>query len=92
MQEGVYETAMGSIHYWMDVVNAGEVTLVFLPGLTADHRLFDKQIEFSATASTYSSGMCRVMRHRGRSISTFRWTIRRVGLGRFSIENTCQSL
>lgn len=68
MQEGVYETAMGSIHYWMDVVNAGEVTLVFLPGLTADHRLFDKQIEFSATASTYSSGMCRVMRHRGRSI------------------------
>ena len=46
MQERVYETAMGSIRYWMDVVNADEVTLVFLPGLTADHRLFDKQIEF----------------------------------------------
>lgn len=45
MQERVYETAMGSIRYWMDVVNADEVTLVFLPGLTADHRLFDKQIE-----------------------------------------------
>ena len=46
MRERVYETAMGSIHYWMDVVNADEATLVFLPGLTADHRLFDKQIEF----------------------------------------------
>ena len=42
MRERVYETAMGSIHYWMDVVNADEVTLVSLPGLTADHRLFDK--------------------------------------------------
>lgn len=46
MRERVYETAMGSIRYWMDVVNADEVALVFLPGLTADHRLFDKQIEF----------------------------------------------
>ena len=46
MRERVSETAMGSIHYWMDVVNADELALVFLPGLTADHRLFDKQIEF----------------------------------------------
>ena len=30
MRERVYETAMGFIHYWMDVVNADEVTLVFL--------------------------------------------------------------
>lgn len=46
MRERVYETAMGSIRYWMDVVKADEVALVSLPGLTADHRLFVKQIEF----------------------------------------------
>ncbi len=45
MTEKILETALGPIHYWMtDVVPARE-TLVFLPGLTADHHLFDKQIE-----------------------------------------------
>lgn len=42
MEERVYETRLGTIHYW---VSPGEGTpLVFLPGLTADHRLFEKQI------------------------------------------------
>lgn len=38
--------ACGTIHYWVSEGprDYGE-TLVFLPGLTADHRLFDKQVE-----------------------------------------------
>ena len=46
MVERVYETPCGAIHYWTnDDRRAQEASLVFLPGLTADHRLFEKQIE-----------------------------------------------
>ena len=47
MQEKTYKTRCGIIHYW---VNTSAVCkdrqLIFLPGLTADHRLFDKQIAY----------------------------------------------
>lgn len=43
--EKVYHTDHGPIHYWLDAPERSQMTLVFLPGLTADHRLFDKQIE-----------------------------------------------
>ena len=46
MQERVYETQYGSIHYWVDMKETDAVTLVFLPGLTATHRLFDKQLQY----------------------------------------------
>ena len=46
MEEKIYKTASGKIHYWIDVKEEEEITLVFLPGLTADHRLFDKQITY----------------------------------------------
>lgn len=47
MFERVYPTACGNIHYWMNnTATQKEPQLVFLPGLTADHRLFDKQIEY----------------------------------------------
>lgn len=46
MKEKTYETCSGTIHYWSNIVDINAVTLVFLPGLTADHRLFDKQILF----------------------------------------------
>lgn len=46
MKEVTYETASGNIHYWINIIDTDKVTLVFLPGLTADHRLFDKQIEY----------------------------------------------
>lgn len=50
MLEKIYKTEHGDIHYWIsDVVQYDAVTLVFLPGLTADHRLFDKQVEFYET-------------------------------------------
>lgn len=59
MTEKTYQTPNGKIHYWVDKGcqaspdvplsheknDAREETLVFLPGLTADHRLFDRQIE-----------------------------------------------
>lgn len=42
MEEKTYQTRLGTIHYW---VSPGEgKPLVFLPGLTADHRLFEKQL------------------------------------------------
>lgn len=46
MEERIYQTRCGTIHYWISVLNPDTITLVFLPGLTADHRLFDKQIQY----------------------------------------------
>lgn len=47
MIEKVFDTRCGQIHYWLsDIVDANAATLVFLPGLTADHRLFDKQVPY----------------------------------------------
>ncbi|MBR5283765.1 MAG: alpha/beta hydrolase [Clostridia bacterium] len=46
MEHRVYATPCGNIYYWVHIIDAVQPTLVFLPGLTADHRLFDKQIEY----------------------------------------------
>lgn len=47
MQERTYETPCGTIHYWIGrKADISKISLIFLPGLTADHRLFDKQIEY----------------------------------------------
>lgn len=44
MQERIYATAKGDIHYWIsETIRQDRRTLVFLPGLTADHRLFERQ-------------------------------------------------
>ena len=53
MQEKLYETACGTIHYWTNDSDAPRA-LIFLPGLTADHRLFERQIAFF-------EGKCRVL-------------------------------
>ncbi len=46
MKEKVYQTASGTIRYWISMIDTNRITLVFLPGLTADHRLFEKQSEY----------------------------------------------
>ena len=47
MIEKTYDTRCGTIHYWMnEVPPSSRPALAFLPGLTADHRLFDRQIEY----------------------------------------------
>lgn len=47
MEEKIYSTSKGPIHYWIGgSENAGSADLVFLPGLTADHRLFEKQVGY----------------------------------------------
>ncbi len=47
MVEKRYETPCGAIHYWIGKeADTFEASLVFLPGLTADHRLFDQQIAY----------------------------------------------
>ena len=44
MIEKRYETAKGVIRYWVsDPIDRARPTLVLLPGLTTDHRLFDRQ-------------------------------------------------
>lgn len=48
MTEKTLNVAPGKIHYWVNSFVAGRTTLVFLPGLTADHRLFERQIEHFA--------------------------------------------
>jgi len=52
MTEKTFQTKLGSIHYWTEIVASARPTLVFLPGLTADHRLFDRQ--FEAFAGRYN--------------------------------------
>ncbi len=46
MIEKIYKTEFGDIHYYINISAGSKLTLVFLPGLTADHTLFDKQIEY----------------------------------------------
>jgi len=43
--EKIYTTNLGDIHYWISRTDKAAPWLVMLPGLTADHRLFDKQVE-----------------------------------------------
>ena len=46
MKEKTYVSPCGTIHYWTNEKKDSPVSLIFLPGLTADHRLFEKQIEY----------------------------------------------
>lgn len=46
LKESTYQTPCGIIHYWSSILSLNTTTLVFLPGLTADHRLFDKQVAY----------------------------------------------
>ncbi len=46
MRETIYQTLCGDIHYWINgTADNSKIQLIFLPGLTADHRLFEKQLE-----------------------------------------------
>ncbi len=45
MTEKTFETVSGVIHYWTNGIRPGRQTLILLPGLTADHHLFDRQTE-----------------------------------------------
>lgn len=46
MTEKTYSTKSGVIHYWVNSIQPDQPTLVFLPGLTADHRLFQPQLDY----------------------------------------------
>ena len=46
MTEKIYKTPKGDIHYWINKEASNQqYQLVFLPGLTAAHRLFEKQLQ-----------------------------------------------
>ena len=46
MVEHIYKTPCGNIHYRVNkTAEHNRPQLIFLPGLTADHRLFEKQTE-----------------------------------------------
>ena len=47
MIEKTYRTPCGTIRYWISKTgDSSKPSLIFLPGLTADHRLFEKQIAY----------------------------------------------
>ena len=46
MDEKVFHTASGAVHYWIDAPDPSLPWIVFIPGLTADHSLFRPQFEF----------------------------------------------
>lgn len=46
MKEKIHTIPLGNIYYWTNLIDKEKITLVFLPGLTADHRLFEKQLEY----------------------------------------------
>lgn len=46
MEAKSHQTALGSIRYWISRTEPENPWLVFLPGLTADHSLFEKQTGF----------------------------------------------
>ena len=69
-QEKIYQTSSGHIHYWVTPGQANKPWLVFLPGLSADHHLFDQQIPafpeynrlvWDAPAHAASRLMCSLM-------------------------------
>ena len=73
MNEKIYKTQSGCIHYWINLGQDPEkATLIFLPGLTADHRLFDKQM--------FLYGLHLVMQNPGRLNLIFLCRIKRNGL------------
>ena len=45
MDHKKYITEKGTIHYWVNICTPEKKWIVFLPGLTADHSLFDSQVE-----------------------------------------------
>ena len=67
LKESTYQTPCGTIHYWSSILRLDTTTLVFLPGLTADHRLFDKQVEHFVKNIILLYGMHRLMPPLGRS-------------------------
>lgn len=46
MKKKTYKTSLGTIVYWTNDRIEGRDNVIFLPGLTADHTLFDQQIEY----------------------------------------------
>lgn len=49
MEAKCYQTPLGNIRYWVSKAEPEKPWLVFLPGLTADHTLFEKQLEWFAS-------------------------------------------
>lgn len=46
MKKSTFPTAYGTIHYYTNSIDTTKPWLIFLPGLSADHRLFDMQTEY----------------------------------------------
>ena len=59
MLERSYQTRQGTIRYWVSAPGPRGTALVFLPGLTADHRLFQMQFSFFASRRPLRCGTHR---------------------------------
>lgn len=50
MREKCIVTEYGSVHYWLsDTWNDEKETIFFFPGLTADHTMFESQVDYFGT-------------------------------------------
>jgi len=55
MNENSFVTPKGIIKYYVNEKLEGRPYVVFLPGLSADHSLFDKQVEYFEIAGHNSN-------------------------------------
>lgn len=74
MRKREFETDRGTLRYWVSENDEETAQLVFLPGLTADHRLFDKQVDYFAQRARCLVWDPLPMGSRGRSRSIGAWT------------------
>ncbi len=79
MLEKTYITSLGTIHYWIHMIDTDIVTLVFLPGLTADHRLFENKLNTSRVNTMFLFGMRLLTRPLGHLGLTLTFLIKQNG-------------
>ncbi len=49
MEHKIIKTDNGNVHYWISSNDSNKISILFCHGLTADHTMFEKQIQFFET-------------------------------------------
>ena len=80
MLEKIYNTPCGIIRYWINKIgDSSKPSLIFLTGLTADHRLFEKQISYFENNTRFLFGMLQDTLLHGRLNFHFRCKMKPFG-------------
>ena len=59
MTENSYNTPCGCIHYFVNIIDKQKITLVFLPGLTADHMHYPDHLRIITVCLTWQNGLIK---------------------------------